>query len=47
MSSHRGGGWRRALAVPEHPRREATAQRRGIEVGSSGELFTPVNERLA
>ena len=44
--SHPGDGWR-TLAVLEHPRREATAQRRGVEVSSGGELFTPVDERLA
>ena len=31
----------------EHPRREATAQYRGVEVGSGGEFFAPVDERLA
>jgi len=38
-------GW--ALAVLEHPRREMTAQRRSVEVGTGRELFAPVDERLA
>ena len=42
-----GDGWRRALAVLEYPRREVTAQRRGVQVSSGGELFAPVDERLA
>ena len=47
VSSHQGDSCRRALAMLEHPRREPAAQRRGVEISSGGELFTPVDERLA
>ena len=44
---YEGDGWRGALAVLEYPRREVTAQRRSVEVGTGGELFAPVDESLA
>ena len=42
---YEGDGWG-ALAVLEYPRWEVTAQRRSVEVGTGGELFAPVDERL-